>query len=61
MEQTSTIHSVDIGLTYASIICHFPSNTKYSLLILFRLMVNSMKTNFEQQSIVATPSANHMK
>jgi len=61
MEQTSTIHSVDIGFTYAFFSCHFPSNTKYSVLILFRLMVNSMKTSFAHQSIVATPSANHMK
>jgi len=61
MEQTSTIHSVDIGLTYAFLSCHFPSNAMYSVLILFRLMVNSMKTSFAQQSIVATPSVNHMK
>ena len=61
MEQTSTIHSVDIEFTYAFLSCHFPSNTKYSVLILFRLMINSMKTSFAQQSIAATPSANHMK
>jgi len=61
MEQTSTIHSVDVGLTYAFTSCYFPSKTKYSVLILFRLMVNSMKTCFAQQSIVTTPSANHMK
>ena len=60
MERTSTIHSVDIGFTYAFSSCHFPSNTKYSVLILFRLMVNSMNTSFAQ-STVATPSANHMK
>jgi len=34
MEQTSTIHSVDTGLTYVFLSCHFPSNTKYSVLIL---------------------------
>jgi len=34
MEQTSTIHSVDTGFTYAFLSCYFPSNTKYSVLIL---------------------------
>jgi len=52
---------MDIGFTYAFLSCHFPSNAKYSALILFRLMENSMKTSVAQQSIVATPSANHMK
>jgi len=27
MEQTSTIHLVDTGFTYAFLSCHFPSNT----------------------------------
>jgi len=34
MEQTSTIHSEDTGFTYAFLSCHFPRNTKYSVLIL---------------------------
>jgi len=44
---------------------HFPSNTKYCVLIVYlchRSMVNSMKTSFaQQQSIFGTPSVNHMK
>jgi len=60
MEQTSTIDSVDTGFAYAILSSHFPRNTKYSFNPL-RLMVNSMKTSFAQQSIVATPSTNHMK
>jgi len=61
MEQTRTIHSVDIGFTCAFLGCHFLNNIKYIVLILFRLMVSSMKTSFAQQSTVATPSANHME
>jgi len=34
MAQTSTIHSVDTGFTYAFSSRYFPSNTKYSVLIL---------------------------
>ena len=34
MEQTSTIYSVDTGFIYAFLSCNFPSNTKYSVLIL---------------------------
>ena len=34
MEQTSTIHSVDSGFTCSFLGCQFPSNTKYSFLIL---------------------------
>jgi len=33
MKQTSVIHSVDTELIYAAFFCHFPSNTKYSVLI----------------------------
>jgi len=59
MEQTSAIHSVNTGFTYAFLSCHFPSNAKRFNPL--RLIVNSMKTSFAQKSIVATPSANHMK
>jgi len=34
MKQTSAIYSVDTELISAAFFCHFPSNTKYSLLIL---------------------------
>jgi len=59
MEQTSTIHSVDTGFTYA--LLSFSKQYKVQRFNPLRLMVNSMKTSFAQQSIVATPSANYMK
>jgi len=34
MDRTSTIHSVDTGFIHAVLSCHFPSNTKYSVLSL---------------------------
>jgi len=34
MEETSTIYSVDTGCTCAFLSCHFPNNTKCSVLIL---------------------------
>jgi len=61
MEQTSTIHSVDTGFTYAFLRCHFQKEYKIQRFNPLKPMVNSMKTSFAQQSIVATPSANHMK
>jgi len=33
MDQTSMMHSVDTGFTYAVFNCHFPNNAKYSVLI----------------------------
>ena len=35
MNQTSTIHSVDTGLIYAVLKLSFPSNTEYSVFILY--------------------------
>jgi len=52
MDQTSTIYSVDAGFIYAVFKLSFSK----------QLMLNSMKTSFaKQNSIVATPLANHMK
>jgi len=34
MNQTSVIHSVKTGLTYALLSCYFQSHTKYTVLIL---------------------------
>jgi len=62
MEQRSTIHSVDTGFTYKCLFkLSFSKQYKVQRFNPLRLMVNSMKTSFAQQSIVATPSANHMK
>jgi len=35
MDQTSTMHSVNTGFIHAVLSCHFPSNIKYSVLILY--------------------------
>jgi len=75
MNQTSTIHSVETQLIYAAIhsvetqliyaVVIFQAIQNIFFLILYlchKLTVNSMKTRFAQrQSIVATPSVNHMK
>jgi len=39
--------------------CHFGSNTKHCVFILYTLVVNSMKTRFAPKSIFATLSDNH--
>jgi len=58
---TSTIHSADTGFPYAFLSCHFCKQYKAQRFNPLKLMVNSMKTSFAQQSIVTTPSANHTK
>ena len=65
MNETSTIHSVASGLIYAILTLSFSMQYKikcFNPYLCHWPMVNSMKTSFaQQQSIVATPSVNHMK
>jgi len=70
MEQTSTIHSVDAGFTYAFLSCHFPSNTKYSVLILldqcfsnflFHRPFFTLDTSFSPPSLIKQTQGSRFK